>query len=137
MKLKKIHIKIHAAAFYFVNTSRDLHEIANVFDVTEFAVRKWAKTPQWAQALDALGYTGDRDFITKPTRDTVRDAGEIFDKARKVYLEALTAGTPKHKLARITADELGLTPKRVRTWAQKYDWREQIHTHDKTGGIDA
>ena len=66
MQYPSTTIKIHAAAFYFVNTSRDLHEIANAFGVTEYAVRKWAKTPQWEKALDVFGYTGDRYFITKP-----------------------------------------------------------------------
>ena len=98
MQYPSTTIKIHAAAFYFVYTSRDLHEIANVFGVTEYAVRKWAKTPQWEKALDVFGYTGDRDFITKPTRDTVRDAGETFEKARKVYLEAMRNVKPRTNL---------------------------------------
>ena len=51
MQYPSTTIKIHAAAFYFVYTSRDLHEIANVFGVTEYAVRKWAKTPQWEKHL--------------------------------------------------------------------------------------
>ena len=109
MQYPSTTIKIHAAAFYFVYTSRDLHEIANVFGVTEYAVRKWAKTPQWEKALDVFGYTGDRDFITKPTRDTVRDAGE----------------------------SVGLSRRRIHAWAQQYGWRDLIHTNDRqTGGID-
>ena len=131
-------IKIHAAAFYFVYTSRDLHEIANVFAVTEYAVRKWAKTPQWEKALDVFGYTGDRDFITKPTRDTVRDAGETFEKARKVYFQASRNGVPTHKLATLTGEAVGLPRRRIHAWATQYGWRERIHNNNsqQTGGID-
>ena len=127
MQYPSTTIKIHAAAFFFVNTSRDLHEIANAFGVTEYAVRKWAKTPQWEKALDVFGYTGDRDFITKPTRDTVRDAGETFETARKVYLQAMLNGEPKHKLATITGEAVGLPRRRIHAWAQQYNWRERIH----------
>ena len=137
MQYPSTTIKIHAAAFYFVYTSRDLHEIANVFGVTEYAVRKWAKTPQWEKALDVFGYTGDRDFITKPTRDTVRDAGETFEKARKVYLEAMRNGEPTHKLATLAGEAVGLSRRRIHAWAQQYGWRDLIHTNDRqTGGID-
>ena len=45
---------------------------------------------------------------------------DTFEKARKVYLEAMRNGEPKHKLARITAEALGLYPERVRKWAQKF-----------------
>ena len=121
-------IKIHGAAFYFAHISQDLTEIAETTDLGERQIRRYAETPEWQNALDAWGYTGDRTFTTQPTRDTVRDAGETFDKAREVYLEALKAGESKHKLARITADALGLQPKRVRTWAQKYGWGQgDIH----------
>ena len=137
MQYPSTTIKIHAAAFYFARTSRDLHQITDFFGVTEYAVRKWAKTPQWEKALDVFGYTGDRDFITKPTRDTVRDAGEIFEKARKVYLQAMRNGEPKHKLATITGEAVGLPRRRIHAWAQQYGWRERIHNNDRqqTGGI--
>ena len=89
------------------------------------------------EALDVFGYTGDRDFLTKPTRDTVRDAGETFEKARKVYLEAMRNGEPTHKLATLAGEAVGLSRRRIHAWAQQYGWRDLIHTNDRqTGGID-
>ena len=117
-------IKIHGAAFYFANISQDLSDISQATGLGERQIRRYAETREWNQALDVYGYTGERNFDTQPRRDTVRDAGETFEKARQIYLQAMQAGTPKHKLASITADELGLTPKRVRIWAQKYNWQE-------------
>ena len=134
MPREKNLIKIHGAAFYFAHISQDLREISDATGIGERQIRRYAETPEWDNALTAWGYTGDRNFTTQPSRDTIRDAGETFDKARKIYIEALKAGRPKHKLASLTAEQLGLTPKRVRIWAQKYGWREQVH-NNATGGI--
>ena len=116
--------KIQRAAKYFAQTSRDVHDIAKAFGVTEYTVRKWSKTPEWEQTLDAIGYTGARRFAKRPTRDAARDAGNLIVKARKVYRSALRAGEPQHKLASITAKKLGLTRRRVYEWAEKYGWRD-------------
>ena len=71
-------------------------------------VRKWTKSPQWEKALEVFEYQGDRSFETKPTRNTVRDNGETFEKARQVYIEAMQAGEPRHKLATIAGNAVGL-----------------------------
>ena len=121
---KKSLLKIPAAAFYFARISRDIHQIAGEFDVTEWAVRKWAKTPEWYKALDVFSYKGDRDFATQPKRDTARDNGEIFDKAKEAYIEAFMAAEPKHRLATIAGERVGLPRRRVHDWAMKYGWNK-------------
>ena len=121
---KKSLVKIPAAAFYFVRISRDVHQIAEEFNVTEWAVRKWAKTPEWQKALDVFDYKGERRFEAQPKRDTARDNGETFQKARQVYITAYNAGEPKHKLATITGNAVGVPRRRIHDWARKYEWRE-------------
>lgn len=120
---EKSLVKIPAAAFYFARISRDIREIAKEFDVTEWAVRKWAKTSEWHEALDVFGYKDERRFATQPTRDTARDNGEIFDKAKQAYQEALNAGKPHHKLATIAGERVGLPRRRIHDWAMKHNWR--------------
>lgn len=115
--------KIQRAARHFAKTSRERQKIAKAFKVKEDTVRRWAKTPEWNAELDALGYTGDRSFVYRPTRDTARDAGTTFTKARRIYRALLNAGEPHHKLASTTAKKLGLTRRRVHEWAEKYNWR--------------
>ena len=122
---KKSLVKIPAAAFYFARISRDIHQIAAAFDVTEWAIRKWAKTREWEEALETFGYRGDRSFATQPTRDTKRDNGELFEKAHEVYTEAIDAGKPKHQLATIVAARVGVPRRRIHDWAMKYDWRHR------------
>ena len=120
----KTTIKIHAAAFYFAHISRGLQDLVEIFGVSEFTVRKWAKTQAWENALEAFDYQGERHFITKPRRDTQRDNGETFEKARSVYLQAMRDGQPKHKLATIAGGVVGLPRRRIHAWAMKYNWRD-------------
>ena len=118
--------KIHAAATYFAFVSRDINAIAQVFGVDTRTIRRWAKDPHWEIALDTVNYTGDRSFETQPYRDTERDAGDTFEKARTLYIEALNTGVPKHKLASLTAKATGLTPRRIRNWANRYGWAKEM-----------
>ena len=125
---RKSLVKIPAAAFYFARISRDIHQIAKAFDVTEWAVRKWAKTYEWKEALDVFGYTGNHDFKTQPKRDTARENGETFTKVRDTYISARQAGEPKHKLATIAGNAAGVPRRRVHEWAMRYGWRESPQT---------
>ena len=126
MAKPKNPVRIHAAAFYFSHISRDLHEICEIFRVSEWAVRKWAKTQEWEHALRTLGYEGERSFITKAKRDTARDAGETFERAKAAYLAAMRAGEPRHKLATIAGDAVVLPRRRIHAWAQQYGWRDEV-----------
>ena len=122
-QVKPVH-KIRAAAYYFVYVSRNIKRIASDFGVVERTIRKWEKLDEWTEVLDACGYKGDRSFEVQPYRDTERDAGDEFRKAREVYLEALNAGEPRHTLARLTEEKTGIKRKKVGEWARKYGWRD-------------
>ena len=123
-RVKPIH-KIRAAAYYFVYVSRNLKRISKDFRVDPRTIQRWAETPIWTEILDACDYRGERTFELQPYRDTERDAGEIFKKARDVYLKALKAGEPRHKLAAITEAKTGIPRKKIGTWARKHGWRDE------------
>ncbi len=118
--------KIHAAATYFAFVSRDITAIAQAFSVDARTIRRWAKDEEWEIAMQNVNYTGERSFETQPYRDTERDAGDTFEKARTLYIEALNTGVPKHKLARLAAKATGLTPRRIRNWANRYGWATKM-----------
>ena len=119
-------IKIHGVAFYFrARLARPHRDFAEATGIGERQIRRYAETPEWENALDAWGYTGERTFTIKPSRDTVRDNGEHFEKAREVYLGAMRNGVPKHKLATRTGEAVGLPRRRIHAWATQYRWREQ------------
>lgn len=119
-------VKIHCAAAYFAFVSRDINEIAEAFDTSDRTIRRWAEDPEWEAALDACGYTGDRNFETQPYRDTERDAGGRFAEAREAYITAVKNGEPKHRLATIAAEKVGLPRRRVHDWAMKHGWRKEV-----------
>lgn len=130
--LKSTVPKIHAAAIYFARVSRELEEIASIFDLSTHTIRKWAKTSEWTNALDAIGYTGDLNFASEPKRDAMRETPELIEKAKQVYQDAIRSGTPRHKWATLAGDEVGLSRRRIHDWAMRYKWREGV---DLTGGI--
>ena len=124
MRQNRLRVKIHAAAFYFSQISRDVHDIAEMFGVSTDAIYKWAKTPEWSDALDVFGYTGVREFERQPTRDTERDAGKVFEKARDAYFQAMREGVPQRKLATVAGGKVGLSRRRIHAWAIQYGWRK-------------
>ena len=133
MRQKRLLVKIHAAAFYFSHISRDVHEISEMFGVSKDAIYKWVKTPEWGFALDVFEYTGDREFARKPRRDTQRDAGELFEKARDAYFKAIRDGVATRKLATVAGAAVGLPRRRIHAWAKQYGWRECVN-RTKNGG---
>lgn len=124
MRQKQMLVKIHSAAFYFVHISRDVHKIAEVFGVSTGAVYKWAKMSEWQDALKVFKYQGDTDFSRQPRRDTSRDAGEVFQRAKSAYIHAYRSGEPTRKLATIAGNAVGLSRRRIHAWAKQYHWRE-------------
>ena len=124
---------IHGAAFYFANISRDKKRIAEHFGVSVRTIERWSKEPEWEQALNAWGYTGERSFTPPPRRDIANESREHYEKARAMYIQFLRDGEPEHKLATITADAINannennekkLLPSTIRRWATKHRWRE-------------
>lgn len=116
--------KIHGAAFYFAHISRDKMDIANYFNVQKRTITRWAKEPEWEQALDAWGYEGDRKFLSPPRRDIAKNNKKLFKKARVTYIMAMLSGKPKHKLATITGEAVGLPRATIHRWAMQHGWRE-------------
>ena len=118
--------KIHASAWYFSRISRDIEDIADAFEVSTDAVRKWEKTPEWHKALDVFKYTGDRTFATEPKRDTTREKPEKLGKAREVYLKLLANDEPRHRLPRLVSEQTGIKQRTIAEWAKRYNWRGEV-----------
>ena len=115
--------KIQRAAYHFAHISRVATEIADAFGVSEWAVRKWAKTPEWDKALDAFGYQGDRAFEARPKRDAIREQGQTFTAVYDAYRQRLRAGEPTHRISRLVEEATGVDRRKVRDWARYYKWK--------------
>ena len=134
MPMGKSLVKIHGAAVYFAHVSRDIHEIATTFDVSERSIRRWAEEEkEWEKSLSACGYKGDHTFETKPTRKPDRDTKDLFKAAQEAYVKARKEGKPLHKLPKIIAHGIGdgLSSRRVYEWAKKYGWQDIIEEEER------
>ena len=116
--------KIHAAAYHSVCISPKIQDIADAFGVSPDAVRKWRKTPEWANAVKVFGGEGN-DAI--PTRDSAREQGEAFENAKKIYIELyreLTAkGETLRRLPRLVEERTSIPRRTIYEWAKRYDWQ--------------
>ena len=71
-------------------------------------------------------FLGDKSFETQPYRDTERDAGQLFEKARETYSVAVNSGEPKHRWeTTIAAEAVHLPRRRVHDWAMKHGNRRE------------
>ena len=120
--------KIHMAAGLFVGFTRDAKVIAEKLQTTERNVLRWAKTPEWATALTAVGYTGDLTFRVIPRgRNPQRENPEVFEKAKALYLENRKTAKTGWQAAGITADalkveDIEVSQRTVWNWAKGDEW---------------
>ena len=122
--------KIHMAAGLFVGFTRDAKIIAEKLDTSERNVQRWAKTPEWKTALEAIGYQGDRSFrVNRQGRDPERDNPDLFQQAKVLYLQNAETAPSSWKCAGITAEKLrgqdgwNIQPRTIWNWARRYGWR--------------
>ena len=60
--------QIKKAAFIFARMTRDADEIAKTLKVHPRTIYRMTKLPDFHAELDTLGYLGERNFRTRPTR---------------------------------------------------------------------
>ena len=114
------------AAGLFATHTRDAKEIASLLDTSERSVHRWAKTDVWETVLKTLNYKGQRNFRVKSNRDSQREVGEIFEKAREAYQDAIRSGVPTHKLATLASNAVGIPARKIHDWAMTHGWRENL-----------
>lgn len=126
MKDKRTIIRINALAYHFAHHSRNIDTLADYFNVTPAAIRKWTKTADWGEALDAIKYTGSRNFETQPKRDAQRENPKLFEQVKTAYLELKASDETPAKIARLVEKKTGVPARKIRDWAKRYRWRESL-----------
>ena len=125
--LKSTLIKLHAAAAIFASRdSCSAQEIADILKVPLNSVYHYAKQPEWDETLDTLGYTGDRQFTRKATRDIQKESGELVAQSKAIYTKARQDGFNHKKAVTAVVNELELKRRRVNEWAEKFDWEATL-----------
>ena len=116
----KRRILITAAATLFATHTRDANEIASLLNTSNRSIHAWSHEPLWTEVLDTLGYTGERNFRVRPSRD-VQDNPK-FEEAREAYHTAIEQGVPKHKRVRYVCELTGVKNTTIRHWIHRFGW---------------
>lgn len=118
--------RVHGAAYHFAFISRDKAEIAHYLGLTERTIQRYAKMDAFQRALDIYGYSGDRTFLKRVTRDASRDSAG-YKRAKSVYKTYQNRGVYSRSLARRVSEATGIPVARIRSWAKQYNWFDECH----------
>ena len=125
-----------AAALFIKN--RDAAKMAIVLGVVERNVYRLIKRDDFNAELDALGYTGPRNFRTQPRRKRGRDKKKNRtrhspERAKTIRLYQSMTDIPEHKRTSGIAEILNLPYPKVRTWIR--EWRKENDSSGTKKGI--
>ena len=113
-------VRLHAAAFIFSkNPKIGVSELAAEVEVSEGAIYRWVKLPEWDAALDALKFTGERKFYREPRRSLEREQGELVEKVLNLVYEGIRQGLSKKKAITRAAELLNIPRRRVYEWEKR------------------
>lgn len=125
-------VELHAAAFHFVKEkTATAQDIADFIGVSKRTIERWSTLTQWHDALDALNYTGARDWRGRGKKkpDTAappRRAGLDFETVKTTYFAVLAEGVHPRNAAKVTAERTGVNRRRIDRWIARYGWREEV-----------
>lgn len=118
--MKRQMVRLHAAAFIFSkNPTIPVSQLALTMGVSEGAIYRWARRPEWDAALDALGYTGERAFHREPRRSLQRESGETVEQAFTLIDQLTADGLTEKKAVTRAASVLELPRRRLYEWNKK------------------
>lgn len=117
---QQMRIKCSALAYHFEKGMRNAHDLADILNTRHELIRRWAKRPEFHEALDTLGYTGDRNF-TRRRRDVTREQ-PAYETATRLYQQLADAGVPKDQRIKEVAHLLGgqYSVQRINSWIKRY-----------------
>jgi len=125
--MKLIIEKLHAAAFYLTKYPESTAEEVGAFvGTSKRTIERWSTTAEWNQALDNLGFQGDRGWRRNIARDIERDSGDEVALAKQLYLEARAKGITRGKADNAVAKVLGCSDKRIYHWRKRFAWEEEV-----------
>ena len=122
--------QVRTAAALFVK-DRDAAKIAKAISRDERTVYALIKREDFNAELDALGYTGQRNFRTQPKRQRGRDkkrnrTRHSPDRAKAIRLYQLMTDIPEHKRTSRIAETLDLPYPKVRAWIREWRKGEEV-----------
>ena len=125
--MQKVNLtKLHAAAFLFTQGTNTAEGLAAAMNLNVTTIYKWVKRPEWEQALDDLGFTGERSLHSEPRRDIKRDAGELVETAETLYKQSRGDGNSEKKAVTFVSTALGIDRRRINKWRDRFNWEDEV-----------
>ena len=122
--------KLHAAARIFAGfrDTCSAQDIADRLKIQRNSVYYFARQPEWHEALDALGFDGNRKFATKTTREPQRDHADLVRKARRIYRRNLRTGKKHSQAVNAVLKNVPQIKDRrtINGWAKRYSWEAKL-----------
>ena len=117
--------QIQRAAFIFVRVTRDVEKIAAALRVSSRTVQRMIHLPAFQEALDRLGYPGERRFrkAERAQRGSERKRKAEYQKVKRLWHQM--SDIPEHGRAKVIADQedINASYDAVRRWCR--DWRHK------------
>ena len=117
--------QIQRAAFMFARVTRDANEIAAALRVSSRTVQRMIHLPAFQEALDRLGYPGERRFrkAERSQRSAERKRKAEYQKVKRLWHQM--SDIPEHGRAKVIADreDINASYDAVRRWCR--DWRHK------------
>lgn len=120
----RTEIRTITAAYLFTQ-DHTTRQIAEIMDISERQIYRYAKTPLWQTTLETLGYTGVTSLRKLPNRDRDRERGKQVEYTHEVWTQLIKEGCPIRNAARHTAEKTGIPLTTIRDWERRFYWREK------------
>ena len=112
--------QVKIAAIIFARVTRDASQIADALQVTPRTIYRLIDREDFREELDALGYTGDRNFHPATPRQIQPD----HDRAKRLWDSLFDV--PRRVRGRRVAEELGIPISRVWNWMRNWEQTSDI-----------
>lgn len=120
-------INLHASAVIFVKRGGcSTEEIAETLKIPRNTIYRFAKMPEWDEALDTLGYKGDRNFTTRK-RGTKGIPEETVRSAKAIYINRRKAGLKKSRAVSEVLKTVDIRDRRtINALIEKHNWDREV-----------
>lgn len=117
---RMMQVKCATLAYHFANGCTNAHDLADLMQTRQELIRRWYARQDFHDALDALGYTGSREF-TRRRRDVTREQ-PAYATAIELYASLEQQGVPERERIAEVAKLLGnqYSKQRIAAWIKRH-----------------
>ena len=115
-----MQVKCATLAYHFAKGCTNAHDLADIMQTRQELIRRWSGRQDFHDALDALGFTGSREF-SRRRRDVAREQ-PAYATAIEIYSALEQQGVPERARIAEVAKLLGnqYSKQRIAAWIKRH-----------------